>query len=798
MDVRVRALTRIAIPGRRAVSCLALLALSFLLLTTRSAAAQEIVLHAIDVDSASGNWAPADSSSGADGRKMASVDYGSSWADAPQASPDNYFEATFNARAWTGYRVWLRIKAADNSKWNDSAWVQFSDSLVSGDALYRIGTTSGLLVNLEECGGCGVSNWGWSGGAWWVSQPLAVEFPSDGTRTIRIQTREDGLDIDQIVLSASNYMNTAPGRSRDDSTILPRSSGSSSSSSPSPSPPPQTSNNPKPLPGTIQAEDFDNGGNGTAYWDSSSGNSGGQYRSTDVDIETSAEGGYNVGWIAPGEWLNYTVNVASAGTYTFEFRVASVSGGSLHLEFNGQDRTGGVGVPATGGWQSWTTVRKEATLSAGVQVMRVVFDTGNINLTAMLASAGSSPPSSPPSTASSPYGGTAWTLPGTVQSEDFDQGGNGVGYYDASSGNAGGAYRNTDVDIETTPNGGYAVDWAFAGEWLKYSVNVNSGANYRLVARVASAGNGGTFHVEFNGIDRTGSMRIPDTGGWTSYQDIAVEVYLDPGPQPMRLVLDSNGSTGVVGNFSFIRVENVSALPPAPPPPAPSPSGGRVRMATWNIHFGNGDFWGQAQSIANSGADVVALQEAQTWDENMPSTYPDRLRQLTGQTWYSAWAGASECSGGCQGTLILSRFPIVDSSTANLSGMATARALVDVGGVRVNVFSLHLEYYNTSLRSTQLAQFMDWSRSFGGPRIVGGDFNSWWGEYWIRQMESEYSDTWQDITGSDENGYTLNGTVRFDYLFRAFDQNWRVAPTACWTQWGSSDHAMVIADYRVQ
>ena len=803
MEVRVRTVTstRTGVRGRKAISlCAGLLAaLSFIFSTARSAAAQEIVLHAVDINAVSGNWGRVGSSSGADGQKMASTDYGWSWTDAPQASPNDYFEATFDARAWVGYRIWLRLKAAGNSKWNDSAWVQFSDSLVGGNAQYRIGTSSALLINLEECAGCGVSNWGWSGGAWWVSQPLAVEFPSDGPRTIRIQTREDGVEIDQIVLSASNYMNSSPGRSRDDSTILPRSSGSSI---PVSAPQPAPTSAAKSLPGTIQAEDFDNGSNGTAYWDSSSGNYGGQYRSTDVDIEVSSEGGYNVGWISAGEWLSYTVNVAAAGTYTFEFRVASPGGGSLHLEFNGENKTGSVGVPATGGWQSWTTVRREATLSAGLQVMRVVFDTSDINLTAMLASPGSSGSGgSGSSGGSGPYGGSVWTLPGTVQAEDFDQGGNGVGYYDTSPGNSGGAYRATDVDIEATSSG-YAVGWAAAGEWLKYSVNVTAGANYRVVARVASAGNGGTFHVEFNGIDRTGAMRIPNTGGWTSYQDVAVNVWLDPAQQPMRIVMDSNGSTGWVGNVSSIRVEEIAAAPPPPPPPAPdpapAPTGGRVRMATWNIHFGNGDPWAQAQAIANSGADVVALQEAQTWEENMPATYPDRLRQLTGQAWYSVWAGAAQCSGGCQGTLILSRFPIVDSSVANLSGMATARALVDVGGVRVNVFTVHLEYYDTSLRSTQLLQFMDWSRSFGGPRIVGGDFNSWWGEWWIRQMESEYSDTWQDTTGSDENGYTLNGTVRFDYLFRAYDQNWRLTPTACWTQWGSSDHAMVIADYQVR
>src|SRR5690349_25020313 len=70
------------------------------------------------------------------------------------------------------------------------------------------------------------------------------------------------------------------------------------------------------LPGTIQAEDFDNGASSIAYWDSTAGNAGGQYRSTNVDIEACSEGGYDVGWTYPGEWLSYTVNVPSSGTYT--------------------------------------------------------------------------------------------------------------------------------------------------------------------------------------------------------------------------------------------------------------------------------------------------------------------------------------------------------------------------------------------------------------------------------------------------------------------------------------------------
>ena len=150
-----------------------------------------------------------------------------------------------------------------------------------------------------------------------------------------------------------------------------------------PDPPPSGGafgGSPVSLPGVLQAENFDEGGSGVAYADTTSGNEGGELRATDVDIESTADagGGYNVGWISPGEWLSYTVNVVTAGSYTFEFRVASPSdGGTFHLEVDGVNRTGTLTVPKTGGWQNWATVTKTSvSLSAGQQRWRVVFDTG--------------------------------------------------------------------------------------------------------------------------------------------------------------------------------------------------------------------------------------------------------------------------------------------------------------------------------------------------------------------------------------------------------------------------------------
>jgi len=573
---------------------------------------------------------------------------------------------------------------------------------------------------------------------------------------------------------------------------------------------PQVAAQTKTLPGTIQAEDFDAGANGTAYRDTTSGNTGGKYRSTDVDIESCSEGGYDVGWTVPGEWLNYTVDVASAGTYNLDFRVASATGGGFYVHFNGVNETGTIYVPNTGGWQAWRTIRKTVTLAAGTQVMRISIDSGSLNLNSItVSSTSTSTPtssSSGSSATSGAFSGTSLPIPGWIQAEDFDNGGQNVAYYDNSPGNSGNAYRSTDVDIQTTGSGGYAVGWIGAGEWLKYTVNVAASGTYTATARVASSGSGGTFHIEFNGTDKTGPMRVPNTGGWQAYQDLKANVSLSAGVQTMRVVFDSNGGTGAIGNLSAIEFTAGSTTVTPTPAPAPSPTptsgGGTLRVMTWNINFGGVDVGGspsgQAQLIASQNPDVVVLQEAATFNENMPVTYAQRLQQLTGRTWYSVWSPHNTTATTSEGVLILSRYPIVASSKMNVEGRGFARALIDVGGVHVNIFDVHLDYSDTAKRTRELSAFLSWARGFSGPRIAAGDFNSWWGESWIQTTEKEYSDSWEMFTGSVQNGYTHSG-VRFDYIFRSFTDETRMPLVSCWVKSSSqSDHSAVLADMNIR
>ena len=90
---------------------------------------------------------------------------------------------------------------------------------------------------------------------------------------------------------------------------------------------------------------------------------------------------YNVGWVAPGEWLAYDVHIARSSRYTFTVRAAASRRGTrLHLEVNGVDVTGPLQVPQTGGYQVWTdVVSRPVALAAGTYELRVVAETDSLN-----------------------------------------------------------------------------------------------------------------------------------------------------------------------------------------------------------------------------------------------------------------------------------------------------------------------------------------------------------------------------------------------------------------------------------
>ncbi|MDB6017906.1 MAG: domain containing protein [Pedosphaera sp.] len=286
---------------------------------------------------------------------------------------------------------------------------------------------------------------------------------------------------------------------------------------------------------------------------------------TNAPTGDPAGGGLDRANIAHGSYITFNpVNLTNINAITY--RVASSLGGRIeaHLDSAAGPLISTANVPFTGG--AYTNLTVPVADPGGTHALYLVFlrNPGDINLFVVnwLEFQGPGLSLSP-----TPFGGQARAIPGIIQAEDFDNGGEGVAYHDTDAANNGGQYRtNEAVDIQATidTGGGYDVAWAYAGEWLDYSVNVGVAGIYTLGTRVSSQGGGGAFHLEINGANKTGPQFVPNTGNSQSWVTLSItNVLLDPGPQTLRLVMDTNGASGSVGNFNFMQATlTLSNTPP--------------------------------------------------------------------------------------------------------------------------------------------------------------------------------------------------------------------------------------------
>jgi beta-glucosidase len=318
---------------------------------------------------------------------------------------------------------------------------------------------------------------------------------------------------------------------------------------------------PAAVPGTVQAANYDTGGQGVAYNVTSVNGSANSYRSDGVDLETTADtqdtspagGPYDLGWTTPGQWFRYTVNVATAGNYTVSFRVASPYGitDALHIANSaGTNLTGPVAVPNTGGYETWTTVTASITLGAGQQTLTVDQDTNGWNFH-YFAFASNGGGGGGGSSGDKPFGGTPAAVPGTVQAANYDTGGQGVAYSVSSTNGSANSYRSDGVDLETTADtqdtspagGGYDLGWTTPGQWFNYTVNVATAGIYTVSFRVASPyAIADALHIaNSSGTNLTGSVAVPNTGGYQTWTTVTASITLGAGQQTLTVDQDSNG-----------------------------------------------------------------------------------------------------------------------------------------------------------------------------------------------------------------------------------------------------------------
>lgn len=366
---------------------------------------------------------------------------------------------------------------------------------------------------------------------------------------------------------------------------------------------------PAAIPGTVQAENYDLGGEGVGYHVTSANGTANSYRSDGVDIEVTTDtgGGYNTGWTAAGQWFKYTVNVATAGTYTVTFRVAAINAvtDALHISnSSGTNLSGNVNIPATGGWQTWANVTATVTLPAGQQTLTVNQDNPGWNINYFAFSSGSSG-------GEGPYGGTPAAIPGTVQAENYDTGGHGVGYDVSSTNGSANSYRPDGVDIEATTDtgGGHDIGWTASGQWFRYTVNVATAGTYTVGFRVAAPGAvSDALHLSnSSGSNLTGSVSVPATGGYQAWTTVTAEVTLPAGQQVLTMNQDaagwnlnwfsftagSGGGTGSCTGVSSITVGGTTYTPQWCQ--EFNGSAGSPDTSVWNFDLGNNGGWGNGE-----------------------------------------------------------------------------------------------------------------------------------------------------------------------------------------------------------
>jgi endoglucanase len=171
-------------------------------------------------------------------------------------------------------------------------------------------------------------------------------------------------------------------------------------------------------------------------------------------------------------------------------------------------------------------------------------------------------------------------IPGLIFATDYDMGAYRYAYSDKqvanyqysagsfTSWNDGWSYRNDGVDIEPCQDAagtnGYNVGWIESGEWLKYTIWIDSAAIYQAKLRVASQSQGGKFHIELDGKALLNEViQVPVTGGWQSWRDVTVnDIILDKGEHVLTLFFDEGGFNVNWFSLSAVaRVENQGSSP---------------------------------------------------------------------------------------------------------------------------------------------------------------------------------------------------------------------------------------------
>jgi hypothetical protein len=139
-----------------------------------------------------------------------------------------------------------------------------------------------------------------------------------------------------------------------------------------------------------------------------------------------------------------------------------------------------------------------------------------------------------------PYHDTLMVIPGIIEAEDFDKGGEGLSYHDKGTRNITGVYRPDDnVDIYDRLGDGYHVGNALPGEWMEYSVKVVTSGWYNVTTYIASLQGGGTFQIKVDTV-LSDVITVPASYSALNTLPATTKMYLNEGEQIMRFTILSD------------------------------------------------------------------------------------------------------------------------------------------------------------------------------------------------------------------------------------------------------------------
>ncbi|RUR32511.1 carbohydrate-binding protein [Vreelandella andesensis] len=312
---------------------------------------------------------------------------------------------------------------------------------------------------------------------------------------------------------------------------------------------------------SLAAVNYDEGGQGVAYNDSSEVQLGSNFRGEGVDIVGDGDA---IGWVQEGEWVEYTLNIQQSGLYDLSFLSAlgNSSGPqrSITATFTKGDgtpyvTTDQVVVSPTGGWRDFQpTDTTQVALEAGEQVLRLTFSGGSQDLASFSLERGGQQPFN--------ADGTPWLVDAddglALNAVQFDKGKQGEAYNELSSAQLGTNFRDEPVDIVGQ---GEAIGWVQNGEWVEYTINVEQAGSHTLSFVTSTPNNGRsiTASVEQDGVTYDqASASVPNSGAWGTYVDgPSVTMELEEGVQVLRLTF--NGGSQDLASFQISRDSDISA-----------------------------------------------------------------------------------------------------------------------------------------------------------------------------------------------------------------------------------------------